>query len=508
MRTSTYTIFVTAPNCDSHYLVHGYSGAIDRVKSNVVHFLLDHADQVSQSNNHDEILARNAVKGAAPTADATTVALLRSRGYLTDKSAEEERALVTNIAAYAYRRATRQMAPSFVLIPTYECNLRCSYCFESSMRSQLTHIGTIGRIMSSEMASAAFKCIDQLTSEAKDREEALDGPTTQATGGSPPSITLYGGEPLMASTRLIVEYIVELAVQRGRVVRAITNGVELRNFADLLGPERIAFVQITLDGPKDLHNQKRRGPSFRNGTFDTILDNVSFALERGVRVGLRVHVDWLSVMRAGELASALARRGLLDNPLLEIFTCVRNCWREGSTLPVYPEMRVSELHQVLPSSLNEADAKQIGVMDHQLTEQMHDYARYGLPALLRRIVICGAFAARYQFDPFGAVHPCLHYDGTKDWQTGSYSQDGLVLNQKAGAWKDRSPSTMPECIGCKYVFFHRCGCPAMSLVARGNLRSAVCDNYWDDFQIVTHEILRSPEFKELCSNADQKKVLD
>ena len=70
-------------------------------------------------------------------------------------------------------------------------------------------------------------------------------------------IALYGGEPLLKENRDIVEYIVRKGCEKGYKFHALTNGYDLDAFVDLLSPELIYKLQITIDGTRDFHNQKR-----------------------------------------------------------------------------------------------------------------------------------------------------------------------------------------------------------------------------------------------------------
>jgi len=130
MRTSSYTIYIPVPNADVHYIIHGYSGAIDTVSSDVIRFLLDHEDNENSTCTHDEVLARASVtNGNAEKVGPGTITLLARRGYLTTKTACEERERVRTIADWAYKKAVARMQPSFFIIPTHGCNLGCWYCY-------------------------------------------------------------------------------------------------------------------------------------------------------------------------------------------------------------------------------------------------------------------------------------------------------------------------------------------------------------------------------------------
>src|SRR5258706_14615685 len=146
-------------------------------------------------------------------------------------------------------------------------------------------------------------------------------------------ITLYGGEPLMLETLPIVEYIFEKGAARGYTFSAITNGVDLHNYLHLLGPKKIESLQITLDGPRDIPNRKRIGPRHKAGTYDRILQNMKQALETGVRISVRFHVDYNNIGRTKDLADDLDQEGFGKFKNFTTYTYPIHMWHQGVEQP-------------------------------------------------------------------------------------------------------------------------------------------------------------------------------
>ncbi|MGR5874196.1 radical SAM protein [Bacillus pacificus] len=116
---------------------------------------------------------------------------------------------------------------------------------------------------------------------------------------------LYGGEPLLPTTRKTVEQVVKRGIEEyGFRMYAITNGTFLHEFLDFLEPykENWDYFQISIDGPKHIHDQ-RRITAGGTGTFDRIAANISLALERGFAVGLRTNVNKDNLAYVKELAT-------------------------------------------------------------------------------------------------------------------------------------------------------------------------------------------------------------
>lgn len=86
LRISDYTIYVKIPKTGEFVLVHGYTGAIDVVQSNVVEFFKSYG-KASQKVGISE----------------KTVEVLKQRGYLTEKTHEEEQSRVADLSALLHK---------------------------------------------------------------------------------------------------------------------------------------------------------------------------------------------------------------------------------------------------------------------------------------------------------------------------------------------------------------------------------------------------------------------
>jgi len=235
MRTSNYTNYISIEEAFTFFLVHGYTGAVDKAPPEVVRFLLDHRDLAHPgSHTTDERAAVEALKDKKyETPSEDVIEMLRARGYLTEKTVEEERTYVQKLANLFHGRSVRDAIPGFLLIPTYECNLRCPYCFETSTRVDLSRHGTLRDVMTPGRVDDAFATMDILMRERCPKSVDV-GALWKSRG-----VALYGGEPLQQMTRSIVEYILEKSRERGAKVSAISNAVDLHLFEPLLSPQDI-----------------------------------------------------------------------------------------------------------------------------------------------------------------------------------------------------------------------------------------------------------------------------
>ena len=156
---------------------------------------------------------------------------------------------------------------SLTINPTLDCNFRCPYCFEADAHHK--------RYMTEEVEDAIVNAINTKYSNV----EGI-------------FVTWFGGEPLMnfKSLKSLSEKIIALGKPFG--AKMITNGYLLvDSIVDQLDALKINSLQITVDGPKDIHDS-RRVLVGGGGTFDTIDQNIQRVLKNSkAHVVVRVNVD-------------------------------------------------------------------------------------------------------------------------------------------------------------------------------------------------------------------------
>lgn len=503
MKTSNYVIYIRVPETDDYYLVHGYSGAIDKVSPSLVQYLLDRVDPSHTWHIKDIEIVRESLSGLELTEPSDeAVGMLRSRGYLTEMSSAEERLYVERLAGFLHRKKLESTPPGFMFVPSYECNLRCPYCFETDTRVQLGKLKVLQNVMTPEMVDAAYKCMEIIDNQRfRDHPERI--PQCR-------SITLYGGEPLALENLPVVEYICEKGAERGYHFSAITNGVDLHDFLHLLGPGKINFLQITLDGPKAIHNRKRIGPRHKGGTFDRIVKNIKLALETGVNISCRYHVDFNNVSCTKELADELKRERLHEHPNFKLYTYPIHMYHKGQESPQHPMMAIHDMHREL-SKISEAAVAErqaraaaeyieedptqaellLEVPDDGIRAKLQSYLKGKLMGLLNSgIEPCSATTGLYIFDPFWKIYTCWDSVGMLGHQTGTYSADGPVLNSLNDEWLNRSPATIEDCKNCKYALLHFGGCASLPVACRGTLFAPACYDFQDSFIYVAQRFFR------------------
>ncbi len=309
IRTSSYTIYVDLPKeREKMLLVHGYTGAYDKVSRRVATYLRSLEVKNPPKPLYGDWSPEPPVEGEVITPSQATIELLKQRGYLTDKTVEEEQTFFVQMATKLHHLASRLM-PSYVFMPTYSCNLRCSYCFQDHMRTNPAFKHLL-KTMQPEMIERIFAAMPQIETNHGVKED-MDLPR---------NITFFGGEPLLAESRSTVEYIINKALSIGKAnFSAVTNGTEIEAYQDLLGQNKISHLQITLDGPPSEHD-KRRIYADGSGSFEKIAQNLTMALDLGVQIDVRMNIDRNNIQQLPELAEDIIARGWNSYENFSVYT--------------------------------------------------------------------------------------------------------------------------------------------------------------------------------------------
>ncbi len=442
MRTSDYTMMADLPGSGRVLLVHGYSGAVDVVASEVAAFLREAADGCAHAP--EDILPQ-------------TAAQLRQRGYLTDKTPEEERDLMCRIADAIHRRDRRYT--TFHLIPTYDCQLRCPYCIQAGRDGRDAERGETH--MDEATVDAAFRAIEKLQPEDQQRAP----------------ITLYGGEPLMPRNLEIVEYMVQRSTEAGYALHATTNGVGLAHYRHLLGAGKIEEIQITLDGPQPIHDQRRIGPDGR-GTFAAISDNIALALQAGVDVSLRTNVDRSNLSLIPELARFYREQGWAAHENFHPYCHV--VYAPSTARQTLSPVEMMQGLQRLQASHPELSCLRT---DFGLRRTVFGLLRQtGLPRL--QPSFCGANRAMYLFDPSGDVYACWEAVRTPEGKLGRYVPDLELDDEAVERWRARTVANIPQCRKCPYALLCGGGCAQRAFWETGDLYEPHCADFPELFQRV------------------------
>lgn len=418
-RLSSYAISIeleSDPN-DS-LLIHGYTGAIDLINKSIVKFLKENA-----------LFDRAVLPCEESTKDA-----LEKRGYITLQTEDEEKEYFKRLATALFRKES-MLRKGFTFLITYDCNFRCPYCFEKDIQKD-------GTAFTKEMVDKAYQAILQIAPDERLRSR---------------SITLYGGEPLLKRNKNIISYIIEQGKELGFKFSAISNGYDLKYYEDLLSPEDISFIQITIDGIRERHNQRRihyQGYP----TFDTIVENIGIALNKGVSITVRVNTDRNNIEDLEGLQAIFCDLGYTENPLFSINSALLRNYSDSTenTYQYFSQKDFIEWHK--------KHGLKSTCQDYGVYHKIHAAIKQGKP-LSFRSTFCSAQTGGFVFDPFGRIYTCWETVNQKEHCIGNYSlNNDIVWNEQVEErWRKTYLLENTICAGCKYALLCGGGCPAQNL---------------------------------------------
>jgi uncharacterized protein len=470
LRTSSYTIYADLPDDgDNVLLVHGYTGAYDKVSKNVANYVRSLDTNPVAKPLYGEWTPEPALSGKVAIQQPTdeTINVLKKRGYLTEMNNGEELAFFTNVATRLHHFQSKLM-PSYIIMPTYSCNLRCPYCFQDHMRTD-PKFKHLLRIMKPDMADRIFKAMPGI--------EESHGVLPESSARR--NVIFFGGEPLLEATRPIVEYFIHKAQSLGGVkFSAVSNATDLHHYKELLGPEKIAFIQVTIDGIPEEHD-KRRIYADGSGSFEKIADNISMALDLGTAISVRMNIDRNNVGVLPQLAATMIQRGWTGYKHFSSYTAPITPVNGQAKNPAL----MSSWH--LDKALDEMREHHenmwvIGRPDDGLTQtirQIFEKQHAPLPNL--KASFCGAHNKMYIFDPFGDIYACWEYTGNKNIRMGYIDEDGeAVMNDNiTKTWRERTVVSNPTCSKCRYALYCGGGCAILANGQHGTLYANHCDGF-------------------------------
>jgi uncharacterized protein len=387
----------------------------------------------------------------APLPPSLPAATLLAAGFVVETPADDQALLDGALATWRAEAALTQA--QLIVVPTFGCNLSCTYCYQELFDPEGAGL------IAPEAIEAFFAWVDR---------HHLGGPLK-------PYLTLFGGEPLRDTPahRDRIGRFLDGARARGMKVAVVTNGHDLAAFVPTLAAGPVKEVQVTLDGPRDLHDA-RRPHKDGSGTFDRIVAGVDALIGAGVPVNLRVVADKENLPHLPELARFAAARGWLDLPAsrwktqvgrnYELFGCASRQDRDALFDRVELWARYLELAEAHPE-LRRFHAPRFHGVGH--------LAGAGeLPP--PNFDACPATKTEWAFSPDGGVFGCTATVGHPAHRLGTFYPEPARDEAAIARWSGRSTLTIPGCEGCELKPVCGGGCGAVAWHRTGSAVETDC----------------------------------
>jgi len=413
-----------------------------------------------------EIIAYNALTGATAVFDREMIDSIRhfkngnekisedfigkllSCGFLVDDAVDE-------IKIYEVRYNTRKYGSQELWInvmTTFACNLACEYCYQG-------HGDLINTTMSRTTTNALIKFVKNYTLK---------------TGCKKLSLILYGGEPLLNFKEglFLIQELDDWAEKENIDFGSgfISNGTLFtRDILQKLSKYKQRINQLTLDGPKHIHDRRRIHKNGK-GTYEEIIRALELFAETGTEnLFLRIDVDKNNAASIEELLDDLKKRGLQYVPIGFglIQAKSRACSMYSSSCIVGEESR-----NILPSLWKLA-------IDKGFDLRLRPHAFF---------VYCGAQTNfSLMVDPEGNLYKCSNFLGMEEHRIGSIKDDGSFGNVRYEYydWMSRNPLKIKKCTMCKYLPLCGGGCAGIAFFKHNTFHKEICSEtkYLIDHQL-------------------------
>lgn len=159
------------------------------------------------------------------------------------------------------------------ILTTTGCNFKCPYCYQSGIEANLLNEKKLNKII---------KFLKNYIIENKIKEASLE-----ITGGEPTTNWSIVEKLLKKINKIFKDNNIKYRTF------IVTNGYNFtKEKVDLIQKYNWERLQVTLDGPKFIHN-KRRILRNSKGTFDKIIENIEYIINNNKieKINLRINYD-------------------------------------------------------------------------------------------------------------------------------------------------------------------------------------------------------------------------
>ncbi|MBE1303416.1 radical SAM protein [Clostridium botulinum] len=437
MKVSDYTIL--GKNKDEDYiLIHSYLGNIDILEKKYGDILVEYKKRDKEIDKYQfpENIYNSLIK----------------KHYLVDdknKDKKQYKKIANKISEINAKKYS-----AYTIIPSYECNFRCSYCFElDTVSKQSNNIQ-----MSTQIVDEIFKDVDNDINQEKKVE-----------------ITLFGGEPLLKKNININKYILQKAKKRNIKVSAISNGYELDYYLDIFKNDYFDSIQITLDGNEKVHNSRRYLIN-KLPTFSKILQNIDSILkiENGPKISVRVNVDKHNYDSVIDLYNIFKSKEWTENKKFDFYTkSVHACYAEKDE-----KVFDSDVVENVKLSDDNLTNMNFNISYRRMISDIKNTFDVKNKLGVLRTCSCGAVNGMKVIDAYGDIYACYEDVDCRENRIGyiDIKLGAMIYNNKKTEWRNRYVQNLNQCSKCSYSLVCGGNCPKHTKVTTGHLYKSCCED--------------------------------
>jgi uncharacterized protein len=359
LKTSEYNFLWPLEDSESAVIYNSFTGAAMEINNKFLDLLSDKREINMELLNQEQ---------------ENVVNELEKNGFLIEDYINEKKILKYRNMKDKFNKEKLTLT----ILPTFQCNLRCFYCFQDRGKTEY---------MSQQVQEGIIQFVKKSIKGVKELR-----------------VIWFGGEPLMAWDIIcsMSKELIKIAEENECQYTAsmVSNGYLLNDnkvsrFIEL----GIHSVQITLDGPPVLHSLRKGMLGNPETNFNVILEHIRALLKAEVDVKIRINIDKSNMSSVEELLDLLSRSHI-----------------EGATLyPAMIEPYTSICSNIESSCLQRDEFAELEIWYYKkLIEKglMNDFVAT-LPTLKGNFCIIDQINS-FSIDPGGYVYKCWNTIGDKE----------------------------------------------------------------------------------------------
>ena len=307
-------------------------------------------------------------------------------------------------------------ALTLTILPTLSCNFNCNYCFEGVDKKSV--------MMNAQTQNSIVTWLKRNSAELQKV-----------------NVTWFGGEPTLgldvirSLSKRMMDYCQEKDIAYNASI--ITNGSMLTTETMQVFKEcRISWIQITLDGPRDVHDKVRYFKRDNKGSFDTIMENVrGFQATTPVRTTFRVNVDSRN-----------------ENQCYQMIDEVADELKGVKNISMYFAPIHASTSLCKHISAFTLEALHYAEIETKLIEYANKKGLCSISLPPHLMGMCGAAKENgLVVGPNGDVHKCWETVSMDSYKIGNLNDPDFNLYEAGKAWTTWSPFAEKECLDCRIM---------------------------------------------------------
>ncbi|MFX1366446.1 MAG: radical SAM protein [Promethearchaeota archaeon] len=427
--SSNYNFWIRFGESDTSYLFNSLQGGLLRIPKNIKNIVEELTNNCFELNDipiHIKKIAKLLING----------------GFIVLENISE-----LNIIKKRFFSPPNPKTFYLTIIPTLNCNLRCTYCYQRHLDIS----------MSQEVCRAIIK-------EIKRRIKSQNIKVLK--------VEWYGGEPLLklGLIKNLSRNIMNLVKENNIFYEAslVSNGTLLNSkTVKILSKICIKRIQITLDGLPEIHNLNR---PYIDGTasFEDVIRGIKKASKRFI-INLRINVDRYSIKKAFEFLDKMEKYGILKikkniRPYIAMIgpltpNCLNTCERAIDPKDWY--FYVLKFQQELCKRFSDINPKEI----------------FEYPKIFQKP--CGAISEwSVCVHPSGKIFNCgLEIDNLQ--LSGGFIWEPYWEHPIYKKWTKYNIFENEQCVICRYLPICMGGCPKHTFNKESFFKNNACKHWYN-----------------------------